>query len=143
MDFMSCTSWLKIRQIITTLGNATCSYKARIILQAVDAGFHVYWFNYNFIMYSLRTNEKHSNRDEGGGSTKSVIKVASHEHGYLTLKLRGDGTGRAGLNSHSARAVQSPLRIYFHFLYLLTHVCSKVHKSFFKLIVSTSYDIIK
>lgn len=87
-------------------------------------------------MYFLRTNEKHSNRDEGGGSTKSVIKVPSHEHGYLTLKLRGDGTGRAGLNSHSTRAAQSPLRIYFHFLYLLTHVYGIVHKSFFKLIVN-------
>ncbi|KAL0128089.1 hypothetical protein PUN28_003376 [Cardiocondyla obscurior] len=64
--------------------------------------------------------------DEGGGSTKPVIKVPSHEHGYLTLKLRRDGTGRVGLNSHSARAAQSLLRIYFRFF---SRVCRKIHKS--------------
>jgi len=42
-------------------------------------------------------------------STKPVIKAPSHEHGYLTLKLRGKGIGRAGLSSHSARAAQSQL----------------------------------
>lgn len=107
MVLMSCTSWLKICEIITTLGDATCSYKARVILQA---GFHVYWFNYNFVTRFLRTNEKHSNRDEGGGSTKPVIKVPSHGHGYLTLKLRGEGTGSCGVKFSlcSRRTIATP-----------------------------------
>lgn len=78
-------------------------------------------------MRFLRTNEKHSNRDEEGDSTKPIIKVPSHEHGYLTLKLRGEGTD-AGLSSHSARAAQS-LRIYFYISYIfsLFVVYFKVH----------------